>query len=178
MIRPVRWWGQRSTSVALTPTSCGKTSITLAGGPARGRHLRFPWVRGRHRSLRATVSPSQFRSVDIERLFPLGQRSPSIAQGYGVSSAVSQCRHRAPGCGDSPTAWRDLGWWWLVWPLFSHSFTENLETHWLWPMGLCRTFCYSSVCGMSMESVGTFKVKNPTLPGDCVPEGRFWWRTH
>ena len=67
MIRPVRWWGQRSTSVALTPTSCGKTSITLAGGPARGRHLRFPWVRGRHRSLRATASPPPFRSVDIER---------------------------------------------------------------------------------------------------------------
>ena len=67
MIRPVRWWGQRSTSVALTPTSCGKTSITLAGGPARGRHSRFPWVRGRHRSLRATASPPPFRSVDIER---------------------------------------------------------------------------------------------------------------
>ena len=28
--------------------------------------------------------------------FSLGQRSPSIAQGYGVSFAVSQCRHRAP----------------------------------------------------------------------------------
>ena len=27
----------------------------------------FPWVRGRHRSLRATASPPPFRSVDIER---------------------------------------------------------------------------------------------------------------